>query len=205
MPWWQKQSLRFKTTFVAVALGVIPVVGVGLVLSGTVANNLREQIVAQEKQEIITVSQEIESYITDRYKDTQIFAQWVGTSAAWTNQNRSQLTSQLSQFQQIHPEYDSIAIFDNNGNPIAQTQGEALGNHLNRTYIQAAKAANGTIVSQPLISTSSGTFSIYFASVLKNSAGQTVGFIRSRLPVQKIQEEFVYRARISGSKKCLFG
>ena len=63
MPWWQRQSLRFRTSCVAVALGVIPVVGVGLVLSGTVANNLREQIVAQEKQEIITVSQEIESYI----------------------------------------------------------------------------------------------------------------------------------------------
>ena len=188
--WWQQQSIRFKTTFTAIAIGVIPVVGLSAVVLPTAANSFREQIIEQEKEEVNAIAQEIKIYLKDRYGHIQILTQLVESYTAPINQNKTQLTQQLNKFQQIHPEYNSIGIFDNNGNVIAQTKGDKLGNHLNREYIQAAKAVNGPVISQPLISKSSGIFSVYFANVIKNSAGQNVGFIRARIPVKEIQKIF---------------
>ena len=190
MKWWQKQNIRFKITFTAVALGIVPVVGISAVVLPTVAINFRQQIIEQEKLEVSAIAQEINIYLRDRYGDIKVLTQLVESYNAPINQNKTQLTRQLNKFQEIHPDYNSIGIFDNKGDLIAQTKGKTLGNHLNRGYIQAAKAVNGPIISQPLISKSSGIFSVYFANVIKNSAGENVGFIRARLPVKKIQEIF---------------
>ncbi len=74
--------------------------------------------------------------------------------------------AQLDNLQKLYGIYDSIAVFDIKGNPIAQTKGKKLDNHFNRLYIQNALKANDGVLSQPLLSSTSGTFSVYAASTL---------------------------------------
>ncbi len=187
--WWQNQNLKFKSTAVAITLGVLPVLFVGTIISGLVNSSFRMEIENQEKQELELVSREINLLINDRFLDIQTFAKKFSETSAFRTKNKAELSKSLNEIQKLYGYYNSIAIFDNQGNPIAQTEGKPLENHLNRSYIQEAKARNGAVISQPLISGTDGTFNIYFASVLKNPVtGQNEGFIRSRLPVKTIQK-----------------
>ncbi|NJL53508.1 MAG: hypothetical protein HC930_17490 [Hydrococcus sp. SU_1_0] len=83
------------------------------------------------------------------------------------------------------------------------TKEKKLDNHLDRPYIQAALKANGAVLSQPTISKSTGTFSIYAASPIKDKAtGKTIGFARSRLPV-KVLAEIVQSYKTEGQQYYL--
>lgn len=188
--WWQKQNIRVKTTFTAITIGVLPLLGVSAVVLPTVSNSFRNQIIEQEKQEVNAIAHEINIFLQARYGDLLVLTQLTESYSTSLTQNKTQLTQELNEFKQTHPEYENIGVFDNQGNVIAQTQGENIGNHLDRSYIQAAKAKNGPVISEPLISKSSGIFSVYLANVIKNSAGQNIGFIRARIPVEEIQKIF---------------
>ncbi|PSB09783.1 chemotaxis protein [Pleurocapsa sp. CCALA 161] len=86
--------------------------------------------------------------------------------------------------------YDSIAVFDLKGNVIAQTdKGAKLENHLDRPYVQAALKANRAILSQPIASKSTDTYSIYAVSPIHDeTTGKPIGFARNRLPVKVLAE-----------------
>ncbi|MGD1856412.1 MAG: methyl-accepting chemotaxis protein [Leptolyngbyaceae cyanobacterium] len=192
--WWRQMRLRTKASLLAVLLGTLPVIGVGAIAysianQGTLAN--------LEKQEMVRVGDlqlVIDLFMKDRYSDIQFLANLdVFTDpklrATGTAQQKNDLLEQMmTAYDGI---YSSIAVFDLYGNPLAQTSpNQKLTNHLNRSYIQSAKAANGPILSQPLISTSSGEFSIYSASVIKDKAtGQPVGYVRARIPVAALKEK----------------
>ncbi|BAQ60692.1 phytochrome-like photoreceptor protein [Geminocystis sp. NIES-3708] len=187
--WWQNKNLRFKSTFVAIALGILPIVVVGTIISGSVHTAFRNTIEENEIHEVESISREVSLLLNDRYIDIKTLAEKFPHFPAFQTRNKAELANELNKYQKIYGYYDSIAIFDNQGNVIAQSNGKPLGNHLNRTYIKNAKAINGAVVSQPEISSTDGIFSIYFASVLKNPVtGQNEGFIRTRLPVSELQK-----------------
>ncbi len=188
--WWGSKSLRFKTSLIAIVLGVAPIIGLGAVVYGIVNNSLRTQVFQQEQIQVRSLLNEVNLLMSDRFKDLQIMTSSVQNSPTFNaNRDGKLLAEKLNEFKQIYGYYDSIAVFDVKGNPIAQTPGKPLDNHFNRLYIQDARSKNGAVISQPLISTSQGTFNVYFANVLKNqSTGKVEGYIRARLPVAKIQE-----------------
>ena len=94
----------------------------------------------------------------------------------------------LQQIKETYKIYNSIAVFDLKGDLIAQTEGKPLGNHRDRGYIQAALDANGPIISQPRVSTSSGIFSVYAAAPIHDKwTGKTIGFIRARIPIKALE------------------
>ena len=188
--WWQKQTLRFKTSVVAILLGVTPMIALGGVVYGIVSNSIRTEISQQQQQKANILLEEVNLLMADRYKDIQIMASFIENTPAFnTSFNKGVLTQKLKEFQSLYGYYDSIAMFNSKGDLIAQTEGKPLGNHLDRTYIQATKATKAPVISQPLISKTQGTFNIYLADVLKNNnTGEIKGFIRARFPVKNIQE-----------------
>ena len=130
-------------------------------------------------------------FMSDRLSDMEVMA----NLAIFTNPKLSQQATKaekaaaLQQIKAAYGFYNSIAVFDLQGNVIAQTEGKALGNHLNRSYVRDALQADRSIISQPQISTSSGTFSIYSAAPIKDKrSGKTIGFIRARIPVEVLRE-----------------
>ncbi|MEM8718901.1 MAG: methyl-accepting chemotaxis protein [Cyanobacteria bacterium P01_G01_bin.39] len=191
--WWQRQSIRFKTIVLAIALGTIPTLAVGSLLYKVAAQDLEQQITALPKTQVRDLQNQLTVFMGDRLNDIEMMA---GLPILTDSKLREVATSAdksaaLQKIQDAYGFYNSIAVFDAQGDFIAKTDGKSLGNHLNRDYIQAAIAADGAIVSQPRISTSSGIFSIYTAAPIKDRVtGETIGFVRARMPVEVLKNLF---------------
>lgn len=187
--WWQNKNLRFKTTSTAIALGILPIIFVGAIISGSVNTAFRNQIEKEEINRLKAVSRELNSLLNDRYLHIQTLAEKFSDFPAFQTQNKEELAKELNKYQKLYRYYDSIAIFDYEGNLIAQSDSEPLkGNFSDRSYIRDAKATNGAVISQPTISKNNGQFYIFIADVLTNrTTGKNAGFIRTRLPVAELK------------------
>jgi methyl-accepting chemotaxis protein len=189
--WWQQQSLRQKATALAIVFTTVPVLAIGSTIYYFANRYLQQQIINAQTEQAIELVDKVSLYMRERYGDIQIMAREAilvnPEIREQTNAQAKQLS--LQRFIEAYKIYDSIAAFDVNGNLIAQTQGEPLSNHKDRSYFQEALKTNAPVISQPLISTSSGTFSIYTAAPIKDSiTGQTIGIIRARMPVKFLLE-----------------
>ncbi|MEA5465196.1 methyl-accepting chemotaxis protein [Leptothoe sp. PORK10 BA2] len=190
--WWQQMGLRTKASLLAILLGTLPVVGVGAIAYSIANQGSLEKLEELEKIRVNDLHLVVDLFMKDRYSDIQVLAGLdifadPKLRVTVTDQEKTEALDQM--MAAYNGVYSSIAFFDLSGNPIAQSsEGETLKNHLDRSYIQAAKAANGAILSQPSISATSGEFSIYSASVVKDQVtGQPIGYVRARIPVKALQ------------------
>lgn len=188
-PWWQGSSLRFKAVLVAVALGTLPVLGIGAT-AYYFANQQLVQQIKQDKQNIANaVSDQIARFMFERYGDIQVVASLPifrnpKVNALTTQQEKEALLQGIAQTYRV---YDSIAVFDLNGNAIVQSKGEPLPNHKDKTYFQQVLKTDNPVLSKPEVSKSSGELVIHFAAPIKDSVtGKTIGIARSRMPVKAI-------------------
>ncbi len=189
--WWQKLSLRVKATAVAVAIGTIPLLAIGGIAYYFANQSVTKQINETEKSSVTDLQDKVNLFMRDRFADIQVMASLdIFTDPKLrTSTTIQDKTEALTRFQEASGIYNSIGLFDLKGDVIAQTPGKPLGNHLNRTYVREALKVNGPVLSQPAVSTSSGIFSVYAASVVKDQVtGQTIGFIRARMPVAVLED-----------------
>lgn len=185
--WWQRKSIRFKTTMLAIAIGILPTLAVGSVAYYFAADSIVQESANLRKALVRDLQTQVNVFMDDRLGDILVMAKLdIFTNPKLRSQaTKAEKSAALQKIQDAYDIYNSIAVFDLQGNVIAQTRGKALGNHLNRNYIQDALNADAAMISQPRISTSSGIFSIYGASPIKDQVtGQTIGFVRARIPVE---------------------
>ena len=189
--WWERKSIRFKTTILAIAIGTIPTIAVGSTAYYFAARSIERETTSLRKTLAADLQNQVNVFMSDRFGDIKAIA----TMDIFTDpQLREAVTAQqksaaLQKFQNARGIYNSIGVFDANGNLIAQTAGKTLGNHLNRGYVQDALKADGAVISQPRISTSSGIYSVYTASPIKDRiSGKTIGFVRVRMPVAVLKD-----------------
>ncbi|MGK7956123.1 MAG: methyl-accepting chemotaxis protein [Crocosphaera sp.] len=191
MQWWQNLTLRSKSVMAATAIGIMPVIAVG-----SLAYGISNQILSQQTQEteiarVIGLSSQVSRFMGDRYLDIQALATLdLFTKAELRNEISPQEKQQvLDRYINIYQFYDSIAVFDLQGNVIGQSQGTPLKNHTDRSYFQDVVKTKLATITQPLISTTEGTFNVYFAAPVKDSqTGELVAVIRSRMPVKHLQK-----------------
>ena len=188
--WWQKQSIRFKTTALAIAIGTIPTLAVGSTAYYFAATSMERESTELRKTIVADLQGRVSIFMGDRLKDIEMMAGLSIFSNSKLRQTASAVekSAALQKIQDAYGFYDSIAVFDAKGDLVAKTDGESLGNHLNRGYIQAAIATDGAVIGSPRISTSTGTYSIYTAAPIKDDSGQTIGFIRARMPVAVLKD-----------------
>jgi methyl-accepting chemotaxis protein PixJ len=189
--WWQKKSIRGKAMLIAIALGTLPTATLGLIAYSAASHYITKQVITVRKTLATDVQSKVNLFMSDRFKDIQMMS----SLDLFTNsQLRNIVSTQekvtaLEKIQRIYVFYDSIAIFDLKGDVIAQTDAKPLSNHLDRDYIQSALKSNSAVLSQPIISAASGTYSIYAAAPIKDKiTGQTIGVICARMPVAVLQE-----------------
>ena len=200
--WWQKLSLRWKVTGLAIAISTIPLLVIGSTAYYFADKSITKQIIELGQIETADLQDKVYRFMKERYGDIQVMANLdIFTNPAATAEQKA---AALEHMKAAFGVYDSIAIFDLQGEPIAQTkEGKKLGNHLNRTYIQEALQVNGAVLSQPAISTTKGSFSIYAASTIKDkNTGKSIGFIRARIPV-KVLEETIQNYKTGGKQYYL--
>ncbi|MGL5077769.1 MAG: HAMP domain-containing protein, partial [Waterburya sp.] len=189
--WWSRQSIRFKTTALAIAIGTIPTVTISSIAYYFANQSIVREIFTAKQDTASEVANKVAFFMRERYGDIQIMA---SLSILTDPTLRSQTTIQakqaaLDQFIEAYGIYDSIGVFDLNGNVIVQSTGKTLSNHKDRSYFQAALQTNGAVLSQPIASKSSGDSAIYSASPLKDGiTGKTIGVIRARMPIKYLRD-----------------
>ena len=189
--WWERKSIRFKTTIIAIAIGTIPTLIVGSTAYYFAARSIERETTSLRKTLVADLQNQVNVFMSGRLSDIKVMASLDIFTDSQLRQTVSakQKSSALQKFQDASGIYNSIGVFDSQGNLIAQTAGKTLGNHLNRGYVQDALEADGAIISQPRISTSSGIYSVYTAAPIKDRiSGKTIGFIRARMPVAVLKD-----------------
>jgi twitching motility protein PilJ len=188
---WRSLSLRVKGTLLAVAISTIPIVVVGLVTYIELKETNRQAVEKTEQRLASYLQSQLNQFMWERFGDIQILAGLDILTDAKIRQTTTaaEKSAVLERFLKAYPIYDSVAAFDLNGDPIAQTKGERLPNFSNRSYIQEALRTKGPVLSQPIVSAVNGTSNIFSAAPLRDKdTGEIIGTIRARIPVAKLSD-----------------
>lgn len=184
-------SIQRKATVLAILMGTAPALLMGGVAYQLARSTLTQEISNSQKSSTSEVLDKVAFYMRERYGDIQIMS---NLNVFTDPQLRATTTRQdkqaaLDQFIQAYPIYNSVAVFDRNGNVLAQSQGQPLDNHRDRAYFQTVLKTNQPVISDPQISKSSGILSIHTAAPIKDRVtGQTIGVVRARLPVSHLHD-----------------
>ncbi|WP_309735786.1 methyl-accepting chemotaxis protein [Chamaesiphon sp. OTE_75_metabat_556] len=187
---WGKLSLKTKVTLLATLLGLAPITAIGTLSYSQINNALRTQTTQSQKARAESIADKLNRFIFERNGDADALA----SQPIFADPKLSAITSVdakaklLDRYVDIYQVYDSIATFDLKGNPLAQSKGKALGNHLDRKYFQEVLKTGKTVISEPEISKSSGKMTVHFAAPIKDSTtGQIVAIVRTRAPIERLE------------------
>ena len=182
-------SFRTKSTLVAIALGLVPIATVGTLNYLQVSSAVQQKAVAAQGVRAASVADKLNRMMLDRNGDVLVISSLPifanpKVIAISTVEEKNKL---LDRFVSNYPVYDSIAVFDIQGNPIAQSKGRKIANHADRKYFQAALKTDRTVVSDPEISKSTGKLVIHLAAPIRDLVtNNLIGVVRTRIPVDKL-------------------
>jgi methyl-accepting chemotaxis protein PixJ len=192
---WSGLSLRIKATAVAIALGVIPTMTVGYVGQNLAHQGFSDEVQTTQIERSSEAVDKLTRFVFERYGDIQVLANFPifresKLSTLVSSQDKSQV---LTNFAKTYVIYDSIAVFDLNGNVLTQSQGDTVKNGAEQPYFQAAIKTGKPVIGQPEISKATGKLVMHFAAPIKDPAGKTIGVVRTRMPMEyaeKVIEDF---------------
>jgi len=188
---WDKLNLRARTTLILIGISAFSTITVSSIAYRFANRSVTEQITAAEQSAVTEITDKVAFYMRERFGDIQIMS----NLTILTNRELRTTTTikdkqkALDSFIQAYKIYDSVAAFDLKGNMIAQSTGKALPNHSDRSYFQAALQQNKPILTQPILSSSSGVMAVYLAAPIKDSTtNQNIGVMRARMPVKFLRD-----------------
>ncbi|MEQ9237829.1 methyl-accepting chemotaxis protein [Coleofasciculus sp. E2-BRE-01] len=188
--WWQRLNLRNKATALAIIIGTLPVLVTGITAYYFADRAIIREIANAKIARAEGIEDKVMRFMRERYGDIQILAslQVLTDPELVESTTLAQKQATLNNYIDFYKIYDSIAVFDLQGNVIVQSKGDPLENHSDREYFQAALKLDGPYINNPTISESSGEFAVHTAAPVKDATGKTIGVIRSRMPVEALDE-----------------
>ena len=198
-------KLSTKSIILSIAIGTLPVLGMGAIAYIFGSKLITKQIIASQENTAINLSDKVNNFIGQRYGDIQILS-----SISFSNPTEAprkagaEKSSKISKVDtstiniktkvsldrliENSNVYDSVAIFDLNGQVIIQSSGESLSPEKKLIYFQEVIKQNTPIISQPETVKNIGTV-IYIAAPIKDAvAGDTIGIVRTRMPIKALKK-----------------
>lgn len=192
---WGSLTLQAKATAISLVMVLLSTGVAGTLTYFSAGNSLEEDIKHLEEDNTRAIADKVAFFLRERYGDIQVAASldFVRDPNALRNSLRpDEQARKLDEFLNAYDVYDSIAIFDQNGNLLIQTlsRGTSLvKNQLDESYFQTVLETNQPFISQPFIASESNRFSIYIAAPITSpTTGQIVGVARARMPVRFMEE-----------------
>lgn len=183
-------GLRTKAIVLAIALGTLPVLGIGATAFTLANRSITEQMLASKKAKAIALADKVNSFMFERYGDIQIMA----SLAIIADPRISKLVSYqqkqqtLNRYIKYYKVYDSIVVADLTGKTILQGTGIPVTDIANQDYFQSVLKTNLPVISPPRKSDFSGEISMFIAAPVKDiTTGKVIGVIRSRMPVKNVE------------------
>lgn len=187
---WQKLSLKTEATAMALAIGTIPVLGIGLVADYFANKSGTEQLLNVKASRALGLADKTNRFMFERYADLQTLADIpIFTNAKlWAMTTREERNVILDRHVETHNSYDSIALADLKGNVIAQSQGEYLPNLSDRDYFQAVFKTNGSFIGEPRISRVTRKYTIFMAAPVRDTVtNRTIAVLRTSIPLDSLK------------------
>ena len=174
-------SLGRKATILAVAFGTLPILGLGVFAYRITNKAVRDKIYKIQETEATGLTDKVNRFMSERYREVQLWA----TLPSF--RNPSSANNLLNKFTENSPFYSNVAIFNTQGNVVAQSQGETLINESNFEYFKYVNKTGKTYVSQPQEFKKDNSYNIYIAAPIKNvNTGKTIYILRAKMPVKSI-------------------
>jgi Methyl-accepting chemotaxis protein (MCP) signalling domain/Cache domain len=183
-------SFKAKATLLAIGLGIIPIAITGTISYFQINQTIEQQTVRIQRTRAEAVADKLNRFIFERYGDVEVLAAlpFFANSKVAAITSTADKSAILEQYVKSYRVYDSIAAFDIKGNLIAQSKGEPLNkNHLQRKYFQDVLKTGRAVISDPEASIDTGKISLFFAAPIRDSTGQMIGVVRTRLPAERLE------------------
>jgi methyl-accepting chemotaxis protein PixJ len=187
--WFDKLSIRTKATILALFISSLPLSIAGIAAYKVAGDAAFNQVTTAKQSRAIALSRRTAQFFQDHYKDQAILS----TLPAFADPKVRAVANQtdreriLSRYVQVDSAYESIAVFDLNGNPIAQSTGSKQGNQSQRPEFINTLKNNGLALSDVLRSEQSGNLTITFSSPIKDlETNQTIAVIMSQLRLSSL-------------------
>jgi methyl-accepting chemotaxis protein PixJ len=187
---WRFASLRTKATIVALAIGILPVLAIGSSAYFVANQKIEEQVLQYETSDGFDLEDKLNLFVSQRYDDIQAMAKLDAFSNSKVRDvlTRDDKNEILNSYLKTYPIYNSVIVYDLQGNVLAQSQGDVTANYLNFDYTQAVLKTDRPYISEPRISTANGVFSFFAAAPIKDkTTGKTIAIVRTRIPMTAIQ------------------
>jgi twitching motility protein PilJ len=219
----KKFKLRTKSIFLSITIGTLPVLGIGVITYMFGSKLIIKQIITSQETTAINLSDKVNNFIGERYGDIQLLSNIlfltppnpvknvikkveIGKFRTTRKVNISKINieiqASLDHLIKSSKVYDSVAIFDLNGQVIIQSAGESLNSEEQRLYFQEVIKQNIPIISEVEIVQNVGAV-IYIAAPIKNvNDGNTIGIVRTRIPIKALEE--VVKSYMDRSYKYYF-
>ena len=198
-------KLSTKSIILSIAIGTLPVLGIGAIAYMFGSKLITKQIITSQENTAINLSDKVNNFIGQRYGDIQILSN-ISFSSPMQDTEKA-IAEKSRQISKVDPStinieteasldsliknsnvYDSVAIFDLNGQVMMQSSGESLSPERQLIYFQEVVKQNTPIISQPEIVKNIGTV-IYIAAPIKDAVeGNTIGIVRTRIPLKALKK-----------------
>ena len=181
---WGGMRLRTKAILAAIALGTIPVIGIGATAYYFADQAVVKQIKQVQQDRAAQIANLVNRFMLERFGHIQVVAglpifRNPKVLAVTNNEDRAAV---LDRMIQAYGVYDSIAVLDLDANVIAQSQGEPIpnGKLKNQDYFQEVLKTGRPVISQE-VSVLTKQVSVFFAAPVKDPiTGKTIAVARSR-------------------------
>jgi len=184
--YFKRLSLETKVTILAIAISTIPALTIGAIAYNLASKSLTKQVTQSQTAEAVGLTDKVNRFMSERYRDIQLLANLpLLTNGNFTsNINAQEKQVLLDKILAAYQTYDSIAVFDTDGDLIAQSSGEPLNNQKDNSYFQETLQKDAAVISQSDKSTN-----IYLAAPIKDTAtGRTIAVVRTSLPTKALEE-----------------
>ncbi|WGV24135.1 methyl-accepting chemotaxis protein [Halotia branconii] len=187
----KRLGFRTKTTILAIAIGTIPVLGIGAIAYSLANKAITQQITQAQTATAVELTEKINRLILGRYEDIQLLSKMpflanYKVSARTSNQEKKAVFNQMIEAEKA---YDSIAVVDLEGNLIIQSTDEPIDNPKDRNYFQQTLQKDTAVISKPEKSKNTDVTSIYITAPVKDpDTSKTLAVVIARMPVTSLTE-----------------
>ncbi|PLZ04714.1 methyl-accepting chemotaxis protein [Fischerella thermalis] len=192
----KRLSLGTKATVLAIAIGTLPVLGIGVLAYQITKNSVQNKASQLQQSQAEDLADKVNRFMVERYGDIQFISNLPMLADPQIRANTSPQEKQAILDRIIETRivdgsriYESIAVYDLKGDLLIQSQGKATPNVKDSTFFKTVQQSDRPYISQPEVSPATNKFSIYIAAPVKeNGTGNTIAIARVLMPVKPLED-----------------
>jgi len=183
-------SLSFKTKAVTVAtlLSTVPVVGIGLLAYALAHNSLQTSETQQQQYVTESFKGNLIRFMILRQKDIQSLslAPVLTNPKLRASSSVSEIETYLDRFKDTYKLYDSIIVFDSQGNTQYASKGSPRNNNRDRADFKATLKTGIAQISRAETS-QTGKAVFYITAPIRDSSTGIIGVVRAQMPIESLK------------------